>query len=139
MPDVGKMKKKIPFDFVLDELAALQPRVRAMFGCYAIYIGEKIVLLLRNRDDDHPEINGIWIATSHEHHASLKKDFPSMKSIRIFAHKNSESSWQMISVDEDDFESSAMKLCGMILRRDEKIGTIPKKKNQRLNDSKFKD
>ena len=77
-----KNKKNIPFDFVLDYLLPLDPAIKPMFGCYAIYVGEKIMLVLRNRKD-HQDANGIWIATSKEHHVSLKKDFPSLHSILI--------------------------------------------------------
>ncbi len=96
-----------------------------MFGCYAIYAGEKIMLVLRDRKD-HSEANGIWIATSKEHHQSLKDDFPSLHSVMILSEGKSETSWQMISKDADDFESSAIKACEFILQNDRRIGRIPK-------------
>jgi hypothetical protein len=34
-------KKKVPFDFVLEELADLSPRTRPMFTGTAVYIGER--------------------------------------------------------------------------------------------------
>jgi hypothetical protein len=75
-------KKNIPFDFVLDYLTPLDVTVKPMFGFWAIYLNQKIVFILRQRDD-HPETNGVWIATSQEHHESLKKELPSMCTISI--------------------------------------------------------
>lgn len=122
------MKSKIPFEFVLEELDRIQPRVKPMFGCYAIYVGEKLVLILRNRKD-HPDDNGVWMAALHEHHASLKKEFPCMRSVRLLG--STESVWQNIPVDEDDFEELVLKACRLILKSDVRIGKIPKPKKKK--------
>jgi hypothetical protein len=122
----------IPFDFVLDRLDGSSPIVRPMFGCHAIYLGEKIVLILRSKDDDSKYDNGVWVATTEEHHFSLKKIFPSMRPIRIFGGKTS--AWQNIPADADDFEESVITACEMVLKNDPRIGKIPggkKKKNIR--------
>ena len=119
------MKSKIPFEFVLEELDRIQPRVKPMFGCYAICAGEKLVLILRQRNDFIDD-NGVWLAALHEHHASLKKDFPCMRSVGLLG--SSESVWQNIPADEDDFEELVLKACRFILKGDARIGKIPKKK-----------
>lgn len=119
------MKSKIPFEFVLEALDRIQPRVKPMFGCYAIYAGEKLVLILRQRTD-HGDDNGVWVAALHEHHESLKKDFPCMRSVRLLGP--SESVWQNIPLEEDDFEELVLKACRFILKGDARIGKIPKKK-----------
>lgn len=120
--------KKIPFDFILDYLLPSGPTVKPMFGCHGVYIGEKIFLILRN-GKDHPEANGIWIATSKEHHQSLKKEIPSLKTIDILSGGKGETHWQMISNETDDFEHSAARICAMILSGDQRIGKIPKRKS----------
>ena len=56
-------KKPIPFEFILDYLYPIVPVVKPMFGCYALYAGEKIILIVRERKD-HIEDNGVWLATS---------------------------------------------------------------------------
>lgn len=109
----------------------LHPHVKPMFGCHAVYIREKIVLVLRNRSD-HEEANGVWIATKKEHHVSLKKNFPSMHSIMLLSEGKGETEWQMLPLDADDFESSAMKACELILRGDERIGRIPKPRKKKV-------
>ncbi len=121
------MKSKIPFEFVLEELDRIHPRVKPMFGCYAIYIGEKLVLILRQRNDFTVD-NGVWLAALHEHHSSLKKEFPCMRSVRLLG--SSESVWQNLPADEDDFEELVLKACHLILKGDVRIGKIPKQKKK---------
>ncbi len=106
-----------------------------MFGSYAVYVREKIMLVLREREN-HEDANGIWLATSKEHHASLKKEFPSLQSIYILSDGKNETGWQMIPMDADDFESAADHVCDLILKGDQRIGKIPKarkKKKSTLN------
>jgi hypothetical protein len=122
------IKQKIPFEFVLEELDRVHPRVRPMFGCYAIYIGEKLVLILRQRKD-HNEDNGVWLAAQREHHESLKKEFPCMRSISLLG--TAETVWQNIPVDDDAFEELVLKACELICKGDERIGKIPKPKKKK--------
>ena len=122
--------KKIPFPFITDMLFPLQPVIKPMFGCHAIYIREKIVLILRDRED-HEEANGVWIATSREHHDQLRSEFPSMHSVSVLSEGKGETEWQMVHVDADDFESSAIRACELILRGDPRIGKIPKGKKKK--------
>src|SRR5712675_1221066 len=119
------MPGKVPFEFVLESLLPLNPKVKPMFGAFAVYVGEKIMLILRHKDE-HEEANGVWLATKSEHHSSLKKIFPSMRSIYLLSDGKAEIEWQMLPADTGDFESSAIKVCELILRGDERIGRIPK-------------
>lgn len=121
-----KKQAQIPFPFVLDELDSLTPRTRPMFSCLGVYVGEKIVLALRKRET-YTDDNGVWIATKPEHHASLKKILPSMRSIYVLGG-GAETNWQIIPEQADDFEESVLKICSFIKRGDERIGNIPKKK-----------
>lgn len=123
----NKKKAAIPFSFVLERLDSLDPIVRPMFGCYAIYVGKKMVLILRDREE-HPYDNGVWIATTPGHHTALKKLFPSIRSIRLLGAKTT--AWQNLPVSADDFESSALEACDMILKNDPRIGKIPKPKRK---------
>jgi hypothetical protein len=122
-----KLKKRVPFVFVLEALDVLHPVTNMMFGCTAVYVEEKIVLILRDRADS-PEDNGVWLATSSEHHHSLKRDFPAMRSIKIFGP--GQTGWQVLGADAEDFEESVFKACDFIIRGDVRIGKIPKKKRK---------
>jgi hypothetical protein len=98
---VARTAKRVPFAVVLDELADRAPWTRPMFGCTAVYIEEKIVLVLRDGKDDAD--NGVWLATSKEHHASLRRDFPEMRSITVFG--SGDSSWQVLPESVAGFEA----------------------------------
>lgn len=104
------IRKNIPFDFVFDHLMPLDVTVKPMFGMWAIYAGEKILLILRQRKD-RPETNGVWIATNSEHHKSLKSDLPSLRSIFAYEGSDKDTQWQLLPVEADDFEASVIKAC----------------------------
>ena len=125
---VKGLKKPIPFEFILDYLYPIIPVVKPMFGSYALYSGEKIILILREKDN-HTEDNGVWLATSSEHHQSLKKEFPSMRSIELLG--NGETNWQIIPVEAHDFESSVIRVCELVKKGDKRIGKIPKQKKKK--------
>lgn len=118
-------KKQIPFDFVLEQLEPLSPITKPFFGCTAVYVGEKIVLILRNKSDE-PESNGVWVATTHEHHQSLRRDLPSMRSIGVLG--SATTGWQLLHVNDSDFEESVSKACELILNHDLRIGKVPNRK-----------
>jgi hypothetical protein len=122
-----KTVKRIPFKFVLEELEKLRPLVRPMFGCYAVYVGDKIMLIIRDKGVSEPD-DGVWIATQHEHHDSLRKMLPSLQSIRILGE--SVTKWQNIPKNSLTFEEEVMKVCEMILRSDPRIGNVPTRKKK---------
>jgi hypothetical protein len=99
-----------------------------MFGCHAIYVGEKIVLILRKKENDLHD-SGVWLATTADHHKSLKEKFPSMRPVSIFG---ATSSWQNIPMEADDFEECVLTACEMILKNDPRIGKVPKPKKKRV-------
>lgn len=99
-----------------------------MFGCLAVYVEDKIVLALRDKLNGGVD-NGVWLATSEEHHASLRVDFPNMRSIRIFGKPVS--AWQILPADSPDFESAALVACELIVQGDPRIGKLPKARSSR--------
>ena len=120
-----KPRKAVPHEFVLDALAALSPWTRPMFGCLAIYVGEKIVLILRDKREPAAD-NGVWLATTAEHHESLRREFPSMRSIKVLGEKVT--GWQLLPSDAPDFEEAALRACELVAARDPRIGKVPKAK-----------
>ncbi len=95
------------------------------------------MFIVRDRQS-HPECNGIWLATSHEHHKSLKKEFPNMHSVYVLSDGKGETGWQMLHAEADDFESAAIHACELVLRGDARIGKIPKPKKKRNAQSQSK-
>lgn len=121
-------EKTVPHGFVLEEIASLSPVTRPMFGCLGVYVGEKIVLILRDKRQACAD-NGIWLATKAEHHASLRRDFPGMRSIRVLGKEPTQ--WQILPADDPDFEAAAMRACRLILAGDPRIGKVPKARASR--------
>jgi hypothetical protein len=122
-----KPRKAVPYAFVLDTLAQIPIETRPMFGCLAIYVGDKIVLMLREKQKQR-EDNGLWLATTEEHHKSLRREFPSMRSIQLFGEKVT--GWQVLPADAADFEESAIRVCELIIARDPRIGKVPKSRGK---------
>src|SRR5262249_50218774 len=120
---VIRARKPIPHPFVLDALASLSPETRPMFGCLAIYVGDKIVGVLRDKRDETADDDGMWLATTVEHHKSLKQDFPNMRSIRVLGKKVT--GWQLLPADAPDFEEAALRACEFVIASDPRIGKIP--------------
>jgi len=125
-PFAAKQRKRIPHQFVLDALAPLSPRTRSMFGCLAIYVEAKIVLILRDKPADSD--NGVWLATTADHHKSLLRKFPHMRSIKVFRKKVT--GWQVLPADAPDFEEAALRACELVTARDPRIGKFPKPKSK---------
>lgn len=121
-------KHPIPFDFVLDYLYPLEVTIKSMFSVTVLYIGNKIVIGLRDKPN-HTESNGVWIATSKLHHDSLRKDLPSLTSIPVLG--DGETGWQLLSPTDDHFEEQTIKACELIKRNDPRIGKIPKPKKRK--------
>jgi hypothetical protein len=120
-----KPRKAVPHEFVLDALAELSPRTNPMFGCLAVYVAEKIVLVLRDKRQSDAD-NGVWLATTIEHHDSLRREFPSMRSIAVFGKEVT--GWQVLPADAPDFEKAALRACELVIARDPRIGKVPKSK-----------
>jgi hypothetical protein len=123
-----KRRKPVPHEFVLDALTELSPATRPMFGCLAVYVGKKIVLALRNKVNETAD-NGVWLATTEEHHESLRGEFPSMRSIQVFGKPVT--GWQVLPAAAADFEEAALHACELIIAGDPRIGKIPKAKRKR--------
>jgi hypothetical protein len=115
-------RSRVPHEFVLDALEPASPVTKPMFGCLAVYVKDKIVLILRDRTDARAD-NGVWLATREADHASLRHEFPNMRSIQMFG--TPETSWQILPADANDFEESAMRACELVLARDPRIGRVP--------------
>jgi hypothetical protein len=81
-PNPLKQRKPVPHAFVLEALAPLSPYTRPMFGCLAVYVKDKIVLILRDRPTNTSD-NGVWFATTRDHHDSLRREFPNKRSIHV--------------------------------------------------------
>jgi hypothetical protein len=121
-PLLPKRREPVPHQFVLDALAPLSFRTNPMFGCIAIYVEDKIVLILRDRPT-YPADNGVWLATSEEHHLNLRPYFPNMRSVGLLGKKVT--GWQVLPCDTPDFEEAVLRACELVIARDPRIGRVP--------------
>jgi hypothetical protein len=115
-------KKRVPYEFVLEALVSLNWRTNPMFGCTAIYVDEKICFILRERNSP-PADDGVWIATTVEHHDSLRRELPSIRSIEVFGP--GVSGWQNIPADSPSFEREVLAACDLVIARDPRLGKVP--------------
>jgi len=123
-----KPRKAVPYEFVLEAVADLSPTTRVMFGCLAIYVQDKIVLILRDKPT-HTADNGVWLATTKEHHESLRREFPNMRSVGVLGQQVT--GWQILPADAPDFEETALRACELVAAGDPRIGKVPKARADR--------
>jgi hypothetical protein len=121
----ARTKARVPFEFVLEELASRSPWTRPMFGCTAVYVGDKIVFILRDRPSS-PADNGVWVATTKDCHASLRAEMPSLRSIEVLGA--AVTGWQVLPAANEGFEEAVLHACALVLADDPRIGKVPKAK-----------
>jgi hypothetical protein len=131
-PFAVKKRKPAPHQFVLDALASLAPVTRPMFGCLAVYVGNKIVLILRDKPGASPD-NGVWLAATEQHHESLRREFPNMRSIQMLGRNVTH--WQVLPAEAPDFEEAALGACDLIIARDPRIGKVPQSRRAPRKDA----
>ena len=117
-----RQRKPVPHEFVLVAIASLPPYTRPMFGCLAVYVKDKIMLILRDRGENTAD-NGVWLATTREHHESLGREFPNMRTIQMFGKP--QTGWQVLPADTPDFEEAALRASELVLAGDPRIGKLP--------------
>jgi len=116
-------RKLVPHEFVLVALAPLSPETKRVFSCLGIYVKDKIVFALRDKRDGTADDYGVWLATTVDHHKSLQRDFPNMRSIRVLGKEVT--GWQLLPADAPDFEEAAMRACEFVVAGDPRIGKVP--------------
>jgi len=116
------MASPTPFDFVFDYLPN-GITVKKLFGMHYIYLGKRIMLILR-KSVKEPEWNGVWVATSKHHHESLKDIIPELGAF-FLNNDERQGNWLMLQEEAEDFEGAAIKICELITHGDPRIGKVP--------------
>lgn len=125
MPRNFKPAQKPPHAFVVEALAPLNPEVRRMFSGFAVYLGNRIVCMLRDHAKS-PRDNGVWLVLSEgasPANAQLRREFPSLRSIELLKGKISH--WLLIPSDNPGFEQEVLHACHLLLRHDPRLGRVP--------------
>ncbi len=126
MPPTAKPKQKPPHAFVLEALAPLHPEVRRMFSGFAVYLDNRLVCMLRDHQKS-PQDNGVWLVLAESTapaDRTLRREFPSIRSIDLLG--DAIRHWLLIPSDGASFEAEALHACDLLLRRDPRLGRIPK-------------
>jgi hypothetical protein len=129
-------RKSAPYPFILEALAALEPEVRPMFSGFAVYSGDKILVMLRD-SPKHPKDNGVWLVfseTADLDDSSILRDFPSLRLIDLLGGKIAH--WRLIPADSPTFESEALHACDLLLKRDARFGRVPQSRQSRVAKSR---
>jgi hypothetical protein len=119
------IKKKVPFAFALEELDAMAPLIKPMFGGFVVYIGERMTLFLYDQEK-WPDFKGVSLATTPEHYHGLAQEFSS--ALDAEPQKIGKRAWLLIPASAVDFEEQVLKACEMILNGDPRIGREPEEK-----------
>src|SRR5215469_9677001 len=132
LPSLAKPKRKsAPYQFILDALTSLEPEVRPMFSGFAVYVGDKIVLMLRD-SPKHPEDNGVWLVfsdTANLADPGIRRDFPSIRLIGLLGGKIGH--WRLLPADSPTFESEGLHACELLLKHDSRFGRVPQSRQTR--------
>ena len=104
-----------------------------MFVCLAVCVGDQIVLILREKLGGSTD-DGVWLATTEQHHDSLRREFPNMRSIGVLGKEVTH--WQLLPADAPDFEEAALRACELIMARDPRIGKVPKSRAKKSKQTK---
>jgi len=99
---------------------------RAWFGCRAVYLNGRMVLVLCSGEEPW---NGLLIPTEKELHQHLIQDFSGV--VRHPVLKK----WLYLPENSEDFESLAMDLVEAVRQGDQRIGIEPKERKARKQKS----
>jgi hypothetical protein len=124
-------RKSAPYPFIIEALAPLEPEVKPMFSGFAVYAGDKILVMLRD-SPKHPEDNGLWLVfseTARLEDPKVARDFPSLRLIDLLGGKIGH--WRLIPADSPTFESEALHACDLLLKRDPRFGRVPQSRQKR--------
>ena len=124
-------RRSAPYPFIIEALAPLEPEVRPMFSGWAVYLGEKIVLMVRD-SPKKPKDNGVWLVFSETANLAdpgIRKDFPSIRLIKLLGGKIAH--WRLIPADSPTFESETLHACELLLKHDLRFGRIPQSRQGR--------
>jgi len=109
-----------------------------MFSGFAVYVGDKIVLMLRD-SEKYPKDNGVWLVfseTGDPEDPGIGREFPSLRLIGLLGGKIAH--WRLIPADSPSFESEALHACDLLLKHDVRFGRVPQSRQTRADRSRRK-
>ena len=93
---------------------------KRMFGGLAAFVFERqMLVLVEPTKSGRWKWHGVLVCTAHEHHASLRAQFPALVPHRVLRK------WLFIDSTHDDFESTMEAVARCIARNDVRFGIVP--------------
>jgi hypothetical protein len=114
-----RKQRDIPFDFVLERLEPLGPTTRAMFGSTGVYLGERVVFILRKKGDSD---DGVWVCFEPEVEAEVAALLPALQHIDVLGNVRS---WRKLAASHASFEDDVLYACKLLLAGDTRLGKLP--------------
>jgi hypothetical protein len=117
-----KIKPKNPLLWIFESLED-DPRfvLRKLFSFDAAYLDGRLYLAVAGGKEPW---NGMMVCTSREHHASICSQFPQLASHKVLGK------WLYLSQSHPEFESVAVELAALALKRDPRLGVESKVKKR---------
>lgn len=125
--------KPIPHEFVLEELQLLAPTTNPMFGCTAVYVGERIVFILRGRGDAD---DGVWVAFEPAREGEVMAALPTLTAISVIPNARG---WRKLAQSLESFEEDVLRACAMVREADSVIGKVPVRKKAKPSKAAARD
>jgi hypothetical protein len=118
-----KFKAEHPLQWAVEPLME-EPSFafKAWFGGRTVTLHGKHHLVLTTQGEPW---QGVLVCTSHEHHASLQAEFPSLVSHPVLGK------WLYLSETVETFERDARRLVERVRARDPRLGILPSPKKKR--------
>jgi hypothetical protein len=95
---------------------------RRLFSFDAAYLDGRLYIAVK---DGKPPWEGLLACTSREHHAALLSEFPQLRPHTVLGK------WLYISQSHREFESVAVEIVSLALKRDRRLGVDPGARRRR--------
>ena len=94
---------------------------KRMFGGLAAYVHERLMLVLvEPTKTGRWKWHGVLVGTAHEHHASIRADFPALAPHGVLRK------WLYIDSADRQFESTMEAVAQRMARNDRRFGVVPR-------------
>ena len=94
---------------------------KRMFGGLAAYLHERqMLVLVEPTRTGRWKWHGVLVCTEHDHHASIRADFPALRPHAVLRK------WLYIDSRHDEFESTIEAVAKRMARNDRRFGIVPR-------------
>jgi len=114
--------KSFDNEWILETFAA-RPSffTKRMFGGLAAYLHDRqMLVLVEPTKTGRWKWHGVLVCTGHEHHASIRADFPALQPHRVLRK------WLYIDSTHESFTSTMEGVAERIARNDQRFGIFPR-------------